>query len=67
MFSFRRNYGVFLHWNTWNLEPGVTIIDLSSPIEASLYNIGTRLCSQRTTSSSSKCSEIGDKMAVAFY
>ena len=35
----------------------VTIIGLSSPLVASLYNIGTRLCSQRTTSSSSKCRE----------
>jgi len=35
----------------------VTIIDLSSPIGASLYNIGTRIRSQRTTSSSSKCRE----------
>ena len=40
----------------------VTIIGLSSPLGASLYNIGMRLCSQRTTSSSSKC-----KMAAAFY
>ena len=55
MFSLRGNY-VFLYilrgiW--WYLQ--VTIIDLSSPIGASLYNIGTRICSQRTTSSSSKC------------
>jgi len=35
----------------------VTIIDLSSPIGASLYNIGTRIRSQRTTSSSSKCKD----------
>ena len=48
----------FFTFFTWNLEPGVTIIDLSSPVEASLYNIGTRLCSQRTTSSSSKCREM---------
>ena len=36
-------------WNRYYLQ--VTIIDLSSPLGASLYNIGTRLCSQRTTSS----------------
>ena len=35
----------------------VTIIGLSSPLGGSLYNIGTRLCSQRTTSSSSKSRE----------
>ena len=35
----------------------VTIIGISSPLGASLYNISTRLCSQRTTSSSSKCRE----------
>ena len=35
----------------------VTIIDLSSPLGASLYNIDTRLCYQRTSSSSSKCRE----------
>jgi len=36
----------------------VTIIDLSSPIGASLYNIGKRIRSQHTTSSSSKCREM---------
>ena len=35
----------------------VSIIDNKSPIGASLYNIGTRISSQRTTSSSSKCRE----------
>jgi len=35
----------------------VTTTNLSSPLGASLYNIGTRLCCQRTTSSSSKCKE----------
>jgi len=32
-------------------------VDLSSPLRASLYNIGMRLWSQRTTSSSSKYRE----------
>ena len=40
-------------WNRYYLQ--VTIIDLSSPLGALLYNIGTRLCSQRRTSSISKC------------
>ena len=56
---------VFLTWKVWvfcilrgiRYYFQVTIIGLSSPLGASLYNIGTRLCSQRTTSFSSKCSE----------
>ena len=47
----------FLHiYMEWNYLQD-TIIDLSSPIGASLYNIGTTIRSQRTTSSSSKCRE----------
>jgi len=57
MFSLRGNYdlGTILRGIWYYLQ--VTIIDLSSPIGASLYNIGTRIRSQRTTSSSSKCRE----------
>jgi len=43
-------YGIWYYFQ-------VTIIGLSFPLGASLYNIGTRLCSQRTTSSSSMCRE----------
>ena len=44
---------VFLHFTYFQ----VTIIGLSSPLGASLYTIGTRFCSQRSTSFSSKCRE----------
>jgi len=54
MFFLRGKY-VLSHC-MWNLVL-VSIIGLSSPLEDSLYNIGTRLCSQRTTSSSFKCRE----------
>ena len=56
---------VFLTWKlcfwyifTWNLVLFTSnYIDISSPIGASLYNIGTRIRSQRTTSSSCKCTK----------
>jgi len=41
----------FLHF-MWNL-----VLFSSYPLGASLYNICTLLCSQRTTSSSFKCRE----------
>jgi len=51
MFSLGGNYVFFTFVRAFWLQ--VTIINLSSPIGASLLNIGTRLCSQRTASSSS--------------
>ena len=53
MFSLRGNYDVctFLHGIWYYLQV--------TPLGTSLYNSGTRLCSQRTTSSCSKYREGG--------
>ena len=57
LFSLCGNYVLFtLLRGIWYYLQ-VTVTNLSSLVGASLYNIGTRLCSQRTTSSSSKCME----------
>ena len=57
MFSLRGKYGSFYILRGIWYYFQVTIIALSSPLGALLYNIGTRLCSQRTKSSRSKCRE----------
>ena len=55
MFSLRGNYDFVEIYVEFSIIYKLPYIVISSPVGASLYNIGTILCSQRTTSSSSKC------------